>query len=279
MDAVVVDGLRITYRSAGEGTPLLLIHGGLCDSRDWTRQLDSLTAEHTVVAWDAPGHGGSDDLPDGFDVNDLADTLAGFVDALGLGRAHVLGLSLGSMIAIAFHDRHPDLVRSLVLASAYAGWGGSLPPDEVQRRVAAAWRDADRPIEEVAREFVKTLFPPGAPAALVEQQMMMIQESRPATTRAVLTTIATVDLRSALPRIDVPTLLLYGDADVRSPAPVADALHAQIAGSVLVRLPGVGHCGHLQAPELWDAEVLGFLRGLPDRRTDESRARPPRMGM
>ena len=67
-----------------------------------------------------------------------------------------------------------------------------------------------------------------------------------------------------LPHIDVPTLLLFGDADVRAPAPVADGLHAAIKGSVLVRLPGVGHCGHREAPEQWDHEVLGFLRAQPD---------------
>jgi pimeloyl-ACP methyl ester carboxylesterase len=88
----------------------------------------------------------------------------------------------------------------------------------------------------------------------------MLLDARPATTKAMLTTFAPVDLRPVLPRIDVPTLLLYGGADVRAPAPVADGLHAAIKNSVLVRLPGVGHCGHREAPEQWDHEVLEFLR-------------------
>jgi pimeloyl-ACP methyl ester carboxylesterase len=78
-----------------------------------------------------------------------------------------------------------------------------------------------------------------------------------------LTHVAPVDLRPVLSRIDVPTLLLYGDADVRAPTAVADALHAHIPGSLLVRLAGVGHCGHVQAPEQWNRAVLDFLHAQP----------------
>ena len=71
--------------------------------------------------------------------------------------------------------------------------------------------------------------------------------------------VAPVDLRPVLALIDVPTLLLYGDADVRAPTAVADALHAQIPGSLLVQLSGLGHCGHIQAPREWNRAVLDFL--------------------
>ena len=263
MDLVDVGGLRVAYRQAGHGPPLVLLHGGNSDSRDWIGQLESFADDFTVIAWDTPGCGGSDDLPATYGMDDLVDTLAGFLRALGLARPHVLGLSLGAIFAIALHGRHPEIARSLVLASAYAGWGGSLPPEEVQRRVQNAVRDADRPVDDVAREFVATLFSPSTPSNVVEMQVAMVKESRPATTKAMLTRFAPVDLRPVLPTIDVPTLLLYGDLDVRSPAPVAEALHAHIPGSVLVQLPGIGHCGHLEAPRQWDAEVLAFLRRQP----------------
>jgi pimeloyl-ACP methyl ester carboxylesterase len=77
-----------------------------------------------------------------------------------------------------------------------------------------------------------------------------------------LAMIAPVDLRPVLPKIDVPTLLLYGDADVRAPTAVAEALHDQIHGSVFVTLAGVGHCGHVQAPDRWNRAVLDFSRGI-----------------
>jgi len=262
MDRVDVDGLSIAYRRAGKGPLLVLLHGALSDSRDWRRQMDSFGADFTVVAWDAPGCGGSDDLPPTYGLDDFVDTLARFIGVLHRGRPHVLGLSLGGILAIALHGRHPDVARSLVLASAYAGWAGSLTPAEVQRRVQGVLRDLERNVDEVAREFVATLLPPDAPAPLVQEQLAMVHDARPATTKTMLAMIAPVDLRPVLPKIDVPTLLLYGDADVRAPTAVAEALHDQIRGSVLVTIAGVGHCGHVQAPDRWNSAVLDFLRGM-----------------
>jgi len=264
MDRIDVDGLPIAFRRTGNGPPLLLLHGAFCDSRDWRRQLDAFAAEFTVIAWDAPGCGESADLPSSdYGLDNLIDTLAGFIRALRLQRPHVLGLSLGSILAIALQAGHPGVVRSLVLASAYAGWAGSLPPAEVQRRIRLTLRDLNRPADQVAREFVATLLPADAPQRDVDEQIEMITQARPATTRAMLTHVAPVDLRPVLSRIDVPTLLLYGDADVRAPTAVADALQAHIPGSLLVRLAGVGHCGHVQAPEQWNRAVLDFLHAQP----------------
>ena len=264
MDRVRVNGLRIEFRRTGSGPPVLLLHGAMADSRDWRRQLDAFAAEFTVIAWDAPGCGDSDDLPSpDYGLDDLIDTLAGFIEAVRLDHPHVVGLSLGSILGIALYARYPMAARSLVLASAYAGWAGSLPPAEVQRRIRLTLRDLNRPADEVAREFVSTLLPADAPQGQVDEQIEMITQARPATTRAMLTHIAQVDLRPVLPRIGVPTLLLYGDADVRASTSVANALHAQIPGSLLVQLAGVGHCGHVQAPEQWNRAVVDFLHGHP----------------
>ena len=262
MDRVDVGGLGVAFRRVGRGPCLLLLHGAMCDSRDWRRQLDYFAGEFTVIAWDAPGCGDSDDLPSrDYGLDEFIDTLAGFIRALRLDHPHILGLSLGSILAIALKARYPNSARSLTLASAYAGWAGSLPPLEVQRRIRLTLRDLERPADEAAREFVATLLPVDAPQSQVDEQIEMITQARPATTRAMLTHVAPVDLRPVLALIDVPTLLLYGDADVRAPTAVADALHVQIPGSLLVQLTGVGHCGHIQAPEEWNRAVLDFLHG------------------
>ena len=96
----------------------------LGDSRDWRRQLEGLSDEFTVVAWDAPGCGESSDPdpPETFGADVYADCLAEFIEALELERPHVLGLSWGGGLALELYRRRPDLPRSLVLASAYAGW-------------------------------------------------------------------------------------------------------------------------------------------------------------
>jgi pimeloyl-ACP methyl ester carboxylesterase len=242
----------------------VLLHGAFADSRDWLPQLDGLAADFTVVAWDAPGCGASLDPPEDFGLAGYADCLAAFIDALGLERPHVCGLSFGGGLAIEFVRRHPRVPRSLVLASAYAGWAGSLGRDEAERRRDGFLRDAERPLEEVIREFSATLFTDSVPDELVDETIdIMIGATRPAGMRAMGHAFADADLRDVLPAIRVPTLLIYGDADQRSPvSPVGDALHAGIPGSELVVFEGPGHVVNLEAPERFNDEVRAFLRSV-----------------
>src|SRR3990170_2856200 len=100
----------------------------MSDHREGRRQLEGLSDRFTLVAWDAPGCGASSDPPDTFRMADYADSLAGLIEALGLDRPHVLGLSWGSTLALELYRRRPDIPRSLMLTAAYAGWAGSLPP-------------------------------------------------------------------------------------------------------------------------------------------------------
>ena len=263
MDLVEVGGLRVAYRRAGQGAPLVLLHGGLADSREWRRQLAGLADEFTVVAWDAPGCGGSADPPAKWRLPDYADGLAGLIHALDLGRPRVGGLSWGAGLALELYRRHPQIPSSLVLASAYAGWAGSLPPEVVQERLRQVMREAELPPAEWVRGYLPGLFTDGAPAELVEEALAMMLEVRPAGMRPMVRGFAEADLREVLPRIQVPTLLLYGDADRRSPLEVvARDLHASIPGSRLVLIHGVGHQCDMEAPERFNAEVRGFLRSV-----------------
>ena len=264
MDQVTVGGLRIAYERAGEGPPLLLLHGFVGDSREWRRQIDALSDAFTVVAWDAPGSGRSSDPPDSFRMPDYADALAGMVDVLGLARPHVAGLSFGGALALELYRRHPTVPRTLVLAAAYAGWAGSLPPEVVGPRLAQSLRMSERPPAELAAAMTPTLFSASAPTAAVEGFSAIMAELHPAGFRAMARSLAEADLRDVLPRIDVPTLLLYGDQDVRAPLSVGEDLHAAISTSTLVVIPGVGHMISVEAPERFIAEVRAFLRSVGD---------------
>jgi pimeloyl-ACP methyl ester carboxylesterase len=259
MDEIDAGGIRIAFERRGTGPPLVLLHGILQDSRSWRGQLDALSDEFTVVAWDAPGCGQSSDPPETFRLPEYADCLAAFVDACALDRPHVLGLSLGGALALELFRRHPQVPGTLVLASAYAGWAGSLPADVVERRLAQALREADLSAEEFVPGWIPGLLTESAPVALVDEVEAMMSGFHPAGYRAMARGLAEADLRDVLPRIDVPTLLLYGDADRRSPLSVAEGLHAEIPASTLVVLPGVGHLANLEAPERFNAEVGHFL--------------------
>jgi pimeloyl-ACP methyl ester carboxylesterase len=129
----------IAYERAGSGPALVLLHGYVGDGpTTWQRQLDELSDEFTVIAWDAPGAGRSADPPEGFGLNGYAGCLAGFLEQLGLDTAPVAGLSFGGIVALALQRRHSAMSSALILASAYAGWAGSLPPELAEQRLRQA---------------------------------------------------------------------------------------------------------------------------------------------
>ncbi len=259
---VQVDGLRIAYRRAGAGPALVLLHGAFSDSREWRRQLEGLSDEFTVIAWDAPGFGQSSDPPASFRALDYARCLAGFIHSLRLQRPHLVGLSFGAVLALEFFRDYPTIPRCLVLASAYAGWAGSLPPEVVEQRLERTLRELDVPSMRWVPQFVREIFTESAPPGLIDEAIAIASEFHPAGMRTVAHAFARADLREVLPRIHVPTLLLYGDADQRSPLNVAEDLHARIPASKMVVLPGVGHQCNVEAPERFNAEVRNFIRSL-----------------
>lgn len=255
-----VAGLSIAYRERGEGPPLVLLHGWPLDSREWHRQLDDLSDEFRVVAWDSPGAGLSSDPPDTSKLSDWADWLAEFIEVLGIAPAHVAGLSFGGGLALALFQRHPEVVRSLTLMSAYAGWGGSLPPEEVEARVASTLRTTELAPAQWAPESIETLLPEGSEPELADELTRMLHDFHPAATRTALHAFADADLRDTLVDVNVPTLLLYGELDKRSPRAVWEPIHAAIAHSKLVVIPGVGHMIDMQAPVRCNEEIRKFLR-------------------
>jgi pimeloyl-ACP methyl ester carboxylesterase len=228
-------------------------------SRIWRPQLDALSDEFTVVAWDAPGCGGSFDPPDDFGLEGYADSLAAFIRALGLDTPHVMGLSFGSVLALELFRRHPDCVRSLVLLSGYAGWAGSLGRDEAERRRRWGESVADLPPRQVVTDFAATLFTQEVPAEIVQSYVEVMTDFRPVGVRAIANALADADLREVLPTVDVRTLLVHGDADQRAPLRIAEELHARISGSKLVVIEGPGHMVTLEAPERVNHEVRSFL--------------------
>src|SRR5215831_19356536 len=271
MDWVETRVGTLAYRRAGVGDPLVLLHGGLSDGRSWAPQLESLAQKYDVVAWDAPGCGGSADPAADLRLADYADAIAALVRALGAGPVHLAGHSFGAGLAIEVYGRHRQLVRSLVLSGAYAGWRGSLPPAEVEARLNRALAELDRPPAEWVDSYLSRFFSRSVPPATVEAARTMMLDVRPAGTLAMLTAFANADLRAVLPTIAVPTLLIYGAADVRAPRDVAEALHAGIAGSRLILVPAAGHDVNLEAPQDYDATIRTFLRKVGEPAEPPSR--------
>jgi pimeloyl-ACP methyl ester carboxylesterase len=255
---VEVDGLSVAYERAGDGPTLVLLHGFTHDSRAWRPQLQSLADQFTVIAWDAPGAGQSVDPPETFGIGDWADCLAGFFDAVGVQSAHIVGLSWGGLLAQEFCRRHAVRVRSLVLADTYAGWKGSLPEPIPQERLAACLRDASLPPAEFVPRYLPGMFSESPRPEVRDELARIMSDFHPRGFRLMATALARADTRDLLPTIRVPTLLMWGDADARSPMAVAHQLHEAIPGARLAVIPGAGHVSNLEDPVRFDALVRDF---------------------
>jgi pimeloyl-ACP methyl ester carboxylesterase len=240
--------------------PLVLVHGGVEDGRAWRLQQTDLSDEFTVVAWDEPGAGRSSDLPPEFSLAGYAHCLAALIEALGLGPAHVAGVSWGGTVVLELYRLRPELVATLILVDAYAGWKGSLPEAEVRARVAAFGEAL------AADEFDPTLsdlFAGEPPAAIVPLLAEIAADVRRDGKRTQLAIMAAADQRDVLPRIAVPTLLIWGELDARSPLSVARQFKQAIPNAELVVIPGAGHASQLERPELVNEALRKFCRAHP----------------
>ncbi len=262
MQLVEAAGLTIAYRREGVGAPLVLVHGAAEDSRIWAPQFADLTDEFTVVAWDEPGTGGSSDLPDGFGLADIADGLAALLETLDLGPAHIGGISWGGTVLLELYRRHPAHVATLIMIDTYAGWKGSLPAEEVRARVAST-RQMLSVTGEGFDPTLPGLFANDPPAEYVPLLAAIAADVRPDTLRHELAIMAQTDLSDLLPRIAVPTLLIWGRYDARSPLSVADQFHEAIPDSTLVVIDDAGHLSHLERPEQVNQAVREFCRAHP----------------
>jgi pimeloyl-ACP methyl ester carboxylesterase len=259
MEQVEVDGLQIAYERAGSGPVLVLLHGYVGDGpTTWRRQLDGLSDEFTVVAWDAPGAGHSSDPPERFGLDGYARCLAAFVESLRVDDVSVAGLSFGGILALALQRRHAAISSALILASAYAGWGGSLPSEVAERRLHQALALADGTPGVFVDALLPTMFSKPMPRETVDSFRASMQAFHPRGFRA-MSRASAEDVRDVLPHVDVPTLLVYGGRDVRAPLTVAEALHAAISGSKLVVLPEAGHLCNLEAPDEFNVVIRDFL--------------------
>jgi pimeloyl-ACP methyl ester carboxylesterase len=262
VEVVRAHGLEIAYERVGEGPPLVLVHGAAVDSRMWQPQLAALADEFTVVAWDEPGAGRSSDVPGHFALADYADCLAALIDALDLGPAHVAGLSWGGTVAQELYRHRPELVATFLLVDTYAGWKGSLPEEEVRTRVEGV-REMFAAADHLFDPTLPGLFAGDPPTEFVTLLEAMAADVRPESMRTALLVMAEADQRDLLPRITVPTLLIWGERDARSPLSVAHQFEDALPDAKLVVIPGAGHVSNLERPELFNDAVREFCRAHP----------------
>jgi pimeloyl-ACP methyl ester carboxylesterase len=253
-----IDDLPIAYRRAGKGPALVLLHGFLCDSRCWARQLAELSDRFDVIAWDAPGAGSSSDPPDPFTLADWSRCLATFLDALGIARAYIVGLSWGGVLAQEFYRLFPARVSGLILAGTYAGWKGSFPAPIVEARLSRCYGDSSLPVEVFVPRWVPDMFTDAVPRGVRDEMSVVFADFHPHGFRLMARSLAETDTTDLLPRIAARTMLLWGDDDRRSPMSVAEQLRSAIPSAELHVIAHAGHVCNMEQPAAFNAAVRRF---------------------
>jgi len=252
------DGIRIVYERAGHGPPLVLLHGFIVDRRTWRPQIDDLSQDFDVIAWDAPGCGESTDPPEETSMAEFADYLAQMMEHAGVPSAHLMGLSWGGTLAIEFTREYSARVLSLTLADTYAGWTGSLGRVAAEERLAGCLRESKLRPEEWVPAWAPGAFSSGASEALVDLLASIMSDVHPVGFRAMSRAVFP-DFSDRLGDIDVPTLLIWGDDDKRSPLRAGQELHKRLQGSRLVVIPEAGHVSNMEQPQRFNSAVRTFL--------------------
>ena len=239
----------------GGSTPILFLHGVGSDKSVWGPQLEHFGQFRRALALDYPGYGESDPAPAGTTRDDFAAAILSAMDALTIDRAHICGLSLGGVVAIALHHAAPDRCASLILADSFA-----VHPDGPGIRERGLNASRTIGMREMAEQRAGVLLAEGAPTELHGEVIETMAAIRPEAFAIGLDAVWVADQRERAAEIRVPTLVLCGDKDVVTPPALSEQLAALISGAELVLIEGAGHLANIEKPEVFNRTVEPFIR-------------------
>ena len=252
--------VRIAYDRSGAGPLVVFVHGIGGNRSNWTDQIVHLRPRYCAVAWDARGYGDSDDPSTPLAFGDYADDLVQLLDHLGAARAHIVGLSMGGIIAQDLYARFGERVATLTLANTSSGIA-HFAPERIAALLASrlAPLEAGRTTAEMGAALLAELISPYTTAAQRDRLYGSLAALRVEPYKQALRAIVTTDFRSQLPRIAVPTLVVTSTHDQVVPPPVSQAMAEAIPGAELVTIPRAGHLSNIDQADVFNQVVGGFL--------------------
>jgi pimeloyl-ACP methyl ester carboxylesterase len=270
LNKVELDGAELSYLEVGEGDPVVMVHGSLDDFRTWSFQLGPFSSKYRVLAYSRRYHWPNEWSGDGSDYTAALHSkdLEALIGRLGLAPVHIIGASFGAYVACLFAARHPESVRSLVLAEPpLLPWLADSPEgtDLLADFLARAWFPSGQafrrgPPEQGVEDFIRGVMgedafetlPPHAMQVMLDNAPEMKLETQGA---CYLTPFTCEEAR----RITAPALLLDGEFSPRLFYVIEDELERCIPECERRVISGVGHAMHAQDPEAYNAVVLDFL--------------------
>jgi 3-oxoadipate enol-lactonase len=266
-DIVTTDGVRIAYDVWGqrEGTPVLLIQGLGMNARGWALQRGAFGRRHRCIAIDNRGTGYSDTPPGPYDLVRMATDAVEVLDAAGVERAHVLGASMGGVIAQILGVTHPERVQSLVLsctACRHHTW---------RRELLAEWAElvTAHGMQAMTDDGMRWLIGPRLQrrfGVFVNVLARVLVQTKPAAFAAQVEAILAMpdEMRNELNTITAPTLVITGSQDTLTPLGDAEELAELISGSCLYVLRGAAHGLMAEAPNAFNDAVLRFIDAVDE---------------
>jgi len=240
-------------QGGGGRTPIIFLHGVGSDKSVWRPQLEHFARSRRALAFDYPGYGESA-FVEGATRDDFAAAILAAMDALGIGKAHICGLSLGGVVAIALNAAAPDRCASLIIADSFAAH-----PDgqAIYDRSIAASND----IRGLAEARIGALMASEEPDVRSEVIETMARID-PAAYRIGADAVWLADQRVRAAAIAVPTLIIVGDQDAITPPALSEELHVLIPGSRLEVIAGASHLANLDRVGEFNAAIDDFLSAV-----------------
>ena len=253
-----VDGIQLYCVEAGEGRPLIFLHPLGWDHRSWEREIQSLSAEYRLIACDARGHGKSSKPPGPYSMNRFRDDFSAQLDALGIDKACIVGLSLGGMIAQYLAVQQPDRVAALVLVSTVCRMGPEVR-QVMEERIEAGTKNG--PLA-AAQTVAKTLFSnelkEAEPEFLEKFYAWRLESSLDPIFDSMRATFG-LDICASLGALTMPCMVVAGEADGATPPHAVAELAERIPNAEVRTVADCGHLIPLERPAEFTAILQDFL--------------------
>jgi pimeloyl-ACP methyl ester carboxylesterase len=278
MSTTGIGSIELYYEEHGSGDPLLLVMGLAADAQAWMFQLPAFAQRYRTIVFDNRGVGRSSKPSGPYTIHEMADDAAGLLTRLGIQRAHVVGVSMGGMIAQELALRHPERVRGLVLACTYPE-----PDADIERQQKLSINQFGGSVSSTGEmqidltaldpmSFFQHLLPRVFNQSFIDAELPKLMQLFGGALQwgfsmeAILGQVAAVMGHRATDRlhgIGAPTLVITGDADLLIPPANSDILARHIPGAKLMKIPGGSHGFNFETPDVFNRAVLDFLATVP----------------
>ena len=250
-------GAQISYREAGSGTPVVILHGLGGRSESWVPQYDGLSDRYRIIGWDAPGYNESGEMPqDEPLIPDYVNMVKRFTDALGLDKFHLVGHSVGTVLSAGFHQAHGDQLSSLTLAEAVIGSGG-LSKDKQDAAIAARTKDFETlGVAEVARTKTPNSLSPSADPAVIQQAVDFAANAKVPGHLKLAAALIRVNIFDHVAPLSCPGMIIAGSDDRSAPPEFVKQIADAYPGITHHTIDGIGHQIAFEKPEMF----VGLLR-------------------